>query len=116
MLPQWLFGLTFIYPAYFCKRAKNNNKKYNNNPKPAFKKKYSQGEWKRRDIFEPCDTEVGRTLGLVPIEQHVKDAEAMVLPAVLNVERKAIHPRQTLMTIALENEVDVEKEVNMYGR
>lgn len=37
------------------------------------KKKYSQGEWKRRDIVEPCDTEVGRRLGLVPIEQHVKD-------------------------------------------
>ena len=26
MLPQWLFGVTFTYPAYFCKRTKNNNK------------------------------------------------------------------------------------------
>ena len=27
-----------------------------------------------------------------------------------------MRPRRTLMIIALENEVDVEKEINMYGK
>ena len=43
-------------------------------------------------------------------------SEQYALPAVLILERKAIRPRRTLMIIALENEVDVEKEANIYEK
>ena len=38
----------------------------------------------------------------------------MISEAIL--ERKAIRPRRALVIIALENEIDVEKDVNMYGK